>query len=427
MIEDLPHVPPALLLIYRELPSCKSWAEMRRRVKGMLRELRDQSEAFEIQNFSRSSESHTRHFHVHLHGPMDLLSDDGCRRPECRLATADRIARSVGLIADRVWLTDLLTEKFVNFGRPTNAKLDEVITDVLVLARLFPLIKAGVICFRSPWVSSCESCLAEFQRRVDSTVSEMMQAFADEFRIERRSDGGFYLHTGHSTVPPIVRSSAASGLKRLPRVKSIAKPWVHQQIRSALWTAREAAMTGGAVFSSSKIGLAGLLHSDGRRTDQNSLALLDRQRDFTIPWVTELNSAQIVQLREEASSALPLLRERLCKAMAVSDSTLTPAPGSNDLIAGLREQAAEVRAELDAKRRHSARFWKATYGILGLGLSAYGVAADQLLPGVGGLLPVIHLLITHKTGHESDVSKIASKPGYVLVKAQDILSHADSQ
>jgi hypothetical protein len=113
--------------------------------------------------------------------------------------------------------------------------------------------------------------------------------------------------------------------------------------------------------------------------------------------------------------------------MTVSDPKLTAASGSDELIAGLREQAAEVRAELDAKRRHSARFWKATYGILGLGLSAYGVAADQLLPGVGGLLPVIHLLISHKTGHESEISKLASKPGYILVKAQDILSHADSQ
>jgi hypothetical protein len=79
---------------------------------------------------------------------------------------------------------------------------------------------------------------------------------------------------------------------------------------------------------------------------------------------------------------------------------------------------------LEAIRKNSARYWKATYGILGLGLSAYGVAADQVLPGVGGLLPIIHLLIDHKTGHESEVSKLTTSPGFVLVKAQDILAHS---
>jgi len=95
-------------------------------------------------------------------------------------------------------------------------------------------------------------------------------------------------------------------------------------------------------------------------------------------------------------------------------------------MADLREQAVQVRSELEAKRKSASRFWKGTYGILGLGLSAYGVAADQMLPAVGGLLPVIQLLIGHKAGHESEVAKLSSLPGYVLVKAQDILAHADS-
>jgi hypothetical protein len=86
-----------------------------------------------------------------------------------------------------------------------------------------------------------------------------------------------------------------------------------------------------------------------------------------------------------------------------------------------------VRAELEDRRRTAARFWKGTFGILGLGLSAYGVATDQLVPGVGGLLPIIQLLINHKIGHEAEAGKITRRPGYVLVKAQDILSHADAE
>ena len=44
--------------------------------------------------------------------------------------------------------------------------------------------------------------------------------------------------------------------------------------------------------------------------------------------------------------------------------------------------------------------------------------------GIGGLLPIIQLMIDHKKDHGSDVSRLISQPGYVLVRAQDILSHA---
>ncbi|MGZ3325191.1 MAG: hypothetical protein ACXU9C_29990, partial [Xanthobacteraceae bacterium] len=98
---------------------------------------------------------------------------------------------------------------------------------------------------------------------------------------------------------------------------------------------------------------------------------------------------------------------------------------ARELVMELREQSHEVRAELQAAQKNSAKYWKTTYALLGLGLSAYGVATDQVVAGVGGLLPLINLLISHKSGHEKDISKLTTKPGYVLVKAQDILAHAD--
>ncbi len=93
----------------------------------------------------------------------------------------------------------------------------------------------------------------------------------------------------------------------------------------------------------------------------------------------------------------------------------------------LREQAELVRGELQRTQKHSAKYWKVTYGLLGLGLSAYGVSTDQVLPGVGGLLPILQLLIGHKSGHESEVDSQIHKPAYVLLKAQDILAHAHEQ
>ncbi len=425
MIEGLPNVPPALLMLVKEMAVCQSRQEARQRIKGMLRELRDQSEIFDVENISRTNDSRSSsRFEVHLHGAMDLLSGKGCAEFVCRSSTADRIARSVGLIADRVWLTDLLSDRFLDFGRPTNAKLDEVIADVGVLLRLAPLIIAGIVRFRSPSVATCSSCAAHFDSSIEAVAKEVTGVFSTEFRMEKRSSGGFFAHTGRCIEPPMVLAGCSTKLKRIPSVRSFARQWISHELRSALWIAREASLTGGVVLSNSRVGLAGLLQHDGRLSDMRNLLLFDKEREFSIPWVSELNAEQVIQLRHEASSALPAFREKMARAFSFSNAEDLSSTISGNVISDLREQAAEVRAELEAKRKKSAKYWKVTYGLLALGASAYCVAADQQLAGIGGLLSVIHFLINHKTGYESEISKLTSRPGFVLIKAHDILSHA---
>lgn len=422
MIEELPDVPPALLLLLNEVGSSASWVEARRRIKGMLADLRQQSEAFQAASIKRQSYSRDpMRFDVHLHGALDLLSSQGCAELKCRVKAADRVARSVGLVADRVWLTDHLSDQFVDFGRATNAKLDQVVSDIVVLARLLPLIIAGVVRFRSPWIATCSACAQEFNRQLTITSKEVGTKFRRDFRIERLDGGGFVAHTGRCFDPPMHLHSPAGG-KSAPSAAAFAQEYISDQLRSVFWVAREASMAGGAIFSNSRIGLAGLLQQEGRLVDRRSLLLMDKEREINVPWVSELDAAQIVQLREEASNALPAFREKLAKALSASDQIQES--NSSSAISELREQAIEVRSELAAKRKNSSRYWKTTYGLLGLGISAYGVAADQVIPGVGGLLPVIHLLVSHKTGYETDIAKLTSRPGFVLVKAQDILAHA---
>lgn len=424
MLEELQDVPPTLPLLMNELPSCTSLKQMRRRVREMLPELRDQSENFQVHQIRRRIDPKERLvFDVHLHGAMDLLSGRGCSSLDCRLTVADRLARSVGLIADRVWLTDLLTEKFVDFGRSTNARIDEVLADVLVLSRILPLIKAGIVKFRSPWAATCDHCLRSFEGRIDDATKELVNIFRKEFRVDKGEDG-FVAHTGRCIEPHLTFQLPKRVSNRAPSAISFAKRWVSGELRSAAWVAREASMTGGAVFSNSRIALAGLLQQDGQPVDLGTLLLMDRERELNIPWVTELSASQVVDLREEASSALPALREMLCRYLSAHDMEK---PASVDFVAELRQQATDVRSELESKRKHSARYWKATYTILGLALSAYGVAADEVAAGVGGLLPMIRLLIEHKSDHEHAVSRIVSRPGFVLVKAQDILAHSEAE
>jgi hypothetical protein len=294
----------------------------------------------------------------------------------------------------------------------------------VVLAPLLPLIKAGIVRFRSPWIATCSSCSAEFETQVDRTVQAVLRSFVRQIKVERKHSGGFFIRTGNFFSPPMMMHSGKKDDSTLPSNRDCAEYLITREVRQILWAAREATFTKGAIFSNSRVALAGLLQCEGRLPrSRGELRLFEDSRALDVPWVSELNPSQVLELREEASDAMPLFRELLARATAWSDDHPSDR-AAFDLITDLRQQAAEVRAELSSKQSRSARYWKVTYGVLGLGLSAYGVATDQVLAGVGGLLPIIQLLIAHKTGHESDVAKLKGRPGYVLVRAQDILAHS---
>lgn len=314
-------------------------------------------------------------------------------------------------------MTDLLTERFIDFGRATNDKLDYILEDLMVLFTLYPLITNGIVKFRTPWIVTCSSCMEEFYSRIEATSEVLAKDFKSEFKVRKTIDG-FTADVGGCVEPSIMLRGFD---QKKPKKMDFVRSWTAEQVRSIFWTAREASLTGGAVISNSKIGLAGLLQSEGRFTNQSSLQLLDSEREFSIPWVSSLTPAQIIELREEASGALPLFREKLFQIMSASDLS---GKSSREQILELREQTEQVKAELKQTQKNSAKYWKVTYGLLGLGLSAYGVGTDQIVPGVGGLLPILQLLIGHKSGHESKIDTQLHKPAYVLLKAQDILAHA---
>ncbi|MCC2681801.1 MAG: hypothetical protein K0S36_1365 [Nitrosospira multiformis] len=181
-------------------------------------------------------------------------------------------------------------------------------------------------------------------------------------------------------------------------------------------------MGGGAVLSNSKIGLTGLAYQEGTVKTRSELQLLDEHRNINVPWVSDLTPSQIVQLREEASKALPIFRETLAKCLAASPAE-QPILSAKDTIHELRQQAVEVRNEIANTQQHAARFWKASYIMLGFSVSAYGLVNDEIGTAATGLLPLLQLITDHKAGREKDMDRLQRRPGYVLVKAQDILAH----
>ena len=423
MYAELPDVPPVVpLLIFEVYAKSGDYDESRKRLKALLPELKAQSEVYRIESVGRYGSAKATGMDVYLDGGLNLFTGNGaCQAWTCRQQQANRIARSIGLIADTIWVTDYFTDRFCNFGRVTNRKLDAVMSDMLVLAELLPLIVAGIVKFRTPWVPSCAGCMQYFEDQVDAITEGLTHDYASEFSFETQADGVYSFHTGTAYEPPLK-------LMLVPRTKEGVKPlaknehihdFVYNAVRSALWTGRDAALGRGAVFSNSKIGLAGLALQEGTVRNRSELQLLDDSRSIIMPWVSDLSPAQIVQLRGEAAKALPMLRALLARHLSEGGE----GSSTKNMINDLRAQAVEVRNELENTQKYSMKYWKTAYVTLGFGLSAYGVATEQVLPAVGGLLPLLTLLMTHKAGTEKDIDKLERKPGYVLVKAQDLLAH----
>jgi hypothetical protein len=280
----------------------------------------------------------------------------------------------------------------------------------IALAPLLPLMKAGIVRFRSPWIATCDSCTQDFEIAVERTAQEVLRLFSRQITIERKNSGGYFARTGRCFEPPV----ALHGYNQddsIPSRRDFAEYLVAREIRQALWACREATFTRGVVFSNSRVALAGMLHCEGRLPQRSAeLRVLEDNRSLDLPWVSELNPSQVLQLREEASQAIPLLREMLARATTFSAGDESSSAAAN-LIADLRSQAEEVRAELSVKRSKAAKYWRTAYGLLGLGISAYGVASDQPLAGLGGLLPILQLLIEHRTGHESEMNRTGFRGG----------------
>lgn len=422
--DELATVPPALLLIWADFAAGYEWHEIRKRIRTGLRDFKDQSLAFESTIISRKEPANIQRFEVHPHGALNLMSGDGCVALECRIAAAERLARSLGLFADRIWITDHVSTEIMGIGRATNNSIDRLIHHAVALAPLLPLMKAGIVRFRSPWLPTCASCSEEFESEVERTTQAVLRTFTRQVKVEKKPSGGFFATTGNFFVPPVVHHSYATDPDAVPTSRAYAESLIAREVRRILWAAREAAFTRGTVFSNSRVALAGMLHCDERLpASARDLRVLEDSRAFDLPWVTELTPEQVLQLREEASQAVPVLRELLAR-VATGNSSTDCESAAQLVIADLRAQAEEVRAELSAKKRKSARYWRTAYGILGLGISAYGVGTNQTLAAVSGLLPLIQLLIEHRTSHEAETEQLKTRPGYVLVKAQDLLAHA---
>ncbi|MBB6336452.1 hypothetical protein FHR59_000662 [Xanthomonas arboricola] len=420
MIDPRPGLPAHIALLLNENFDFSDPRLVFRKLKSMLSDLKNQTKFGSMQPLPRMDSS-TPEFRAVLSGGLDLFGTTGaCQALQCRIRYADQIARTVALMSDRVTAHDFFYERILELrSRPTNAELYRLAADIAVLKRLQPLIEAGIFCFTSPFMSVCAPCMNEFDKRVLHLTNEAIARVGHLMMVERDEDGGHIDLTALYEPALFIHFSGES--TRTMTDEDLRSTFVYDAVRSTIWDARAAAWTSGSVFSNSPTGISALLSADGVHFTSPELMAFAANRTAELPWIASLTIEQTLSLRDAASVALPQLREFMARRL----SGINDLPGSDnqwrEIVAELREQAAEVRSELSAATRRSPSLRRNSAGILGLAVSAACLLADGPVSALGGLLGTLGLVHSNEEKHNH---ALRAKPGYVLVSAKDILDHA---
>lgn len=423
MIDPAPGIPPHIALLLNEQFDLGNPAKVVRKLKSMAGELRDQAQAGHAIYANELIMDHEKATVV-LSGGLDLFSGIGaCQALQCRLSYVDEVARSVVLMADQVALHDHFESFILSLKRrPVTGDVYPLLADFYVLQRLRPLIEAGLVKFLRTNIPVCNSCLNFFDSRVDAITDELVTTFAKQIVVDR-SGAEPVIDSGDLFTPQLLYTCAREGVSEIPDSQLI-REVIHPVVRAAMWDARDAALCDGLVFSNSRIGLAGLLHADDKRLNQADFQALEANNAANLPWIRGLTIEQTLQLRNEACNALPALRAFLGKRIknaSLGDGSIEP-----DYVAELREQAVEVRNELQLVTTRSRSLRRNVTGIVGLGIAAIGAAVDSPIGAALGLMGTLNLIHQMPEPEHKQEQLLKRRPAYVLIAAQDILAHAKS-
>lgn len=390
-----------------------------RKLKGMTRELKDQSTSTPVTSKVSTSDG----FKAVLSGGLDLFGGLGaCQAPPCRIGYASQIARSIALMADEVIVGDSFFEEINSLkSRPTNNDIFPLLVDVMVLKKIQPLIEAGILKFSTPLHQFCSSCAKPFEERIDNLTDQVLREISSSLTIDRSGEKPTldFTQVYSPGVLIYLDSDRTSGITD----EQIIRESLKDSIRTIFFDAQSASSIGGSVFSNSPAGISALISDDRRSENPLNLRAFSAERAAYLPWVSGLSIQQTLDLRSAASAALPSLREFLARR-------LVSTPSSNplawvDTVAELREQAAIARSELEIATSRSAALKRSATGILGLCVSAVCLATESPSTALGGLLGTLGLIHSMPAPDSNHSKEIKTRPGYVLVAAEDILKHAN--
>jgi len=293
------------------------------------------------------------------------------------------------------------------------------------------MIEAGLVTFRSVSLNYCKEHFKEFMRGIAAATEKALGTRLQntEFRL---FDGGIAIDLEDLLGYPLIHNlelsesklRTLSDPKKLNRlVQRIVYGQADALITDTALHLRDAARLNATLFSSSQVSMLSARRMEGFAPNPSDVQVWERTQSVELPWVSELSVEQIVSLREEAGDALPRLRETLGGILRGEESEHSKVI---ERIQRLREESAEVKADLVALRSKHEAIFRNVAGLLGLGIAVYGFATD-FVPAAPALVSLMTLLgLLHGSEHKdfNEAQRLESKPGYVLVKAQELLDHA---
>jgi hypothetical protein len=292
---------------------------------------------------------------------------------------------------------------------------------------LAPMIRTGVVRFWSGALPICLKCTDELAEVIEDAVADLLGRRKIQVEIKR---GHLILDMTKLFGTSLVFSKALTraekkklhdGMTPAQLVRPLYMEQAALSVKSTLLDLRFAGDAGASLFTTDRQQLIALNAFDTKAPALNRIAAWENPRSIELPWLDSLSVAQVLNLREEASSALPAFRASFVQEVVRSSGKVQPIA---DAIEKLRGDAADVEREITATTIGSERVFRATYGLLGMGLTVYGLASGQAPAAAAGLLSVLGLL--HQSGRKDHqaLAMAKSHPAYVLVKAKELSEHA---
>jgi hypothetical protein len=426
-------LPPVIRILLSERKLLQQSNDFGKALRRLLPDLRRQAE-WTLDNFDYEESVATK-----LRGPFIVLPAaaadpftryGACHWIDCRTEAAMTFCRTFGLYADTAILPDCFTPELVFNKRFSLDDYMDFNTYLRVLWILAPLIKAGVVRFRLPMLHLCNVHHQEYDKRASEIGRVVLPAFTQDLGVDVTKNSLVLSVTGaggqrlQGLFPLTARRRAELSKSSSPLEygRRLYHRQLKGQVKEMMIEHMQAINHHAALLSTSRLHMLVVKEAERRRSDMGRIEVWEDNRSALLPWINSLTPSEILKLRDEAKDALPRFRESVGRAL------LTPRieteRETEEVIHTLRAEAAEVKAELtQLKKSGRGVLRNVVGGTLGLTFSIYGLATGATVASAGLLLGLLKLLHDDSVKEHEQLQKIQTRPGYVLVKAEEMLRH----
>jgi hypothetical protein len=455
-----PAIPPTIDFFLRETnETIKSPVELHKLIsrRGFFRDLRDQAE-YTANDWSYEDSRPGRQpdgkFYLTVAASLNPLAPTGkCSNAECRIRRSMAYSRSVPLYADVTIVHDAITGALLEWDHPSEELSTELFFQMLALRSIRPFIEAGAVGFSAPVHHFCATCTSRYDENVTRGVSALAGLMIENgLRLELHNLGRDRALL-YMTYPDIVTSighpvasflelSDAEGKAALARFSRKGKggrlpKQAGQYFRSRIEQniRRDVASTlmdlNGCHWSRSVFAtgwrLEALFLQQAENVDRSTTDIESWERLYALelPFVRDLTASQVLQLRDEAGLSLQRLRDLLRRRLA-ENTVDADTRGVRDIVAELREEAAVVETELEAWRKARTPQFQLAIGSYALSFILYGLVTggNVAASALAATLTTLGAIHGPTKTEAVETEKLRTRPGYVLVRAKELLDHS---